>query len=230
VKTIKELHNDDKPREKLIKKGTQSLKKDELISIILGSGIKGKDVRKLSREIVSILDTSYSSITLEQLCNIHGLGIAKASQILASIELAKRYTSQNNRKITSAEDVYSELKSFTNKKQEYFLTITLDGASHIINTRTVFIGTLNQSLVHPREVFADAIADRSAGIIIAHNHPSGTLVPSRADISITQRLKEVSKLVGIELLDHIILAKDGFYSFADEGLITVNQKLIQSWL
>jgi len=219
VKTIKELHNDDKPREKLIKKGTQSLKKDELISIILGSGIKGKDVRKLSREIVSILDTSYSSITLEQLCNIHGLGIAKASQILASIELAKRYTSQNNRKITSAEDVYSELKSFTNKKQEYFLTITLDGASHIINTRTVFIGTLNQSLVHPREVFADAIADRSAGIIIAHNHPSGTLVPSRADISITQRLKEVSKLVGIELLDHIILAKDGFYSFADEGLL-----------
>ena len=219
MKTIKELHNDDKPREKLIKKGTQSLKKDELISIILGSGIKGKDVRKLSREIVSILDTSYSSITLEQLCNIHGLGVAKASQILASIELAKRYTSQNNRKITSAEDVYSELKSFTNKKQEYFLTITLDGASHIINTRTVFIGTLNQSLVHPREVFADAIADRSAGIIIAHNHPSGTLVPSRADISITQRLKEVSKLVGIELLDHIILAKDGFYSFADEGLL-----------
>jgi DNA repair protein RadC len=219
VKTIKELHNDDKPREKLIKKGTQSLKKDELISIILGSGIKGKDVRKLSREIVSILDTSYSSITLEQLCNIHGLGIAKASQILASIELAKRYTSQNNRKITSAEDVYSELKSFTNKKQEYFLSITLDGASHIINTRTVFIGTLNQSLVHPREVFADAIADRSAGIIIAHNHPSGTLIPSRADISITQRLKEVSKLVGIELLDHIILAKDGFYSFADEGLL-----------
>jgi DNA repair protein RadC len=219
VKTIKELHNDDKPREKLIKKGTQSLKKDELISIILGSGIKGKDVRKLSREIVSILDTSYSSITLEQLCNIHGLGVAKASQILASIELAKRYTSQNNRKITSAEDVYSELKSFTNKKQEYFLTITLDGASHIINTRTVFIGTLNQSLVHPREVFADAIADRSAGIIIAHNHPSGTLVPSRADISITQRLKEVSKLVGIELLDHVILAKSGFYSFADEGLL-----------
>ena len=156
---------------------------------------------------------------INPVCNIHGLGVAKASQILASIELAKRYTSQSNRKITSAEDAYNELKSFANKKQEYFLTITLDGASHIINTRTVFIGTLNQSLVHPREVFADAIADRSAGIIIAHNHPSGTLVPSRADISITQRLKEVSKLVGIELLDHVILAKDGFYSFADEGLL-----------
>jgi len=97
--------------------------------------------------------------------------------------------------------------------------ITLDGASHIINTRTVFIGTLNQSLVHPREVFEDAIADRAAGIIIAHNHPSGTLSASQADIAVTQRLEEVSKLVGIELLDHVILAKDGFYSFVDEGLL-----------
>lgn len=219
MKTLKELHNDDKPREKLVKKGVASLKNDELLSVLLGSGIQGKDVRKLSREIVTILDSSFHSLTLEQLCNIHGLGIAKASQILASMELAKRYTSQGNKKITSAEDVYNELKTFATKQQEYFLTITLDGASHIINTRTVFIGTLNQSLVHPREVFADAIADRSAGIIIAHNHPSGTLSASRADIQVTERLKEVSKLVGIELLDHVIIAKDGYYSFADEGLL-----------
>jgi len=187
--------------------------------VLIGSGIQGKDVRKLSREIVAILDSSFNTLTLEQLCGVHGLGVAKASRILASIELAKRYTSQGNRKITSAEDVYHELKSFSTKQQEYFLVITLDGASHIINTRTVFIGTLNQSLVHPREVFADAIADRAAGIIIAHNHPSGTLSASRADIAITQRLEEVSKLVGIELLDHVILAKDGFYSFSDEGLL-----------
>lgn len=219
MKTIKELHKDDKSREKLVKKGVQSLKNDELLSVLIGSGIQGKDVRKLSREIVALLDSSFHTLTLEQLCNIHGLGIAKASQILASIELAKRYTSQGNKKITSAEDVYNELKPFATKQQEYFLTITLDGASHIINTRTVFIGTLNQSLVHPREVFADAIADRAAGIIIAHNHPSGTLSASRADIQITERLDEVSKLVGIELLDHVILARDGFYSFTDEGLL-----------
>jgi DNA repair protein RadC len=219
MKTIKELHNDDKPREKIVKKGVQALKNDELLAVLLGSGIKGKDVRKLSREIVAILDSSFHTISLEQLCRVHGLGVAKASQILSAIELAKRYISQGNVKIGSADDVYSELKAFANKRQEYFLTITLDGASHIINVRTVFIGTLNQSLVHPREVFADAIADRAAGIIIAHNHPSGTLIPSRADISITERLKEVSKLIGIELLDHVILAKDGFYSFADEGLL-----------
>lgn len=216
---LRDLHKDDKPREKLIAKGVQALKNDELLAILLGSGVQGKDVRKLAKEIVAIMDEGFESLTLNKLCDIHGLGVAKASQVLASLELSKRYLIRSNQRITSAQDVYDELKSFSNKSQEHFLTITLDGASHIINTRTVFIGTLNQSLVHPREVFADAIADRAAGIIIAHNHPSGTLEASRADIAITQRLKEVSKLVGIELLDHVILAKDGFYSFSDEGLL-----------
>ena len=219
MKTLNELHKDDKPREKLVKKGVEALKNDELMAVLIGSGIQGKDVRKLSKEIVNLLDSSFDTLNLEQLCNIHGLGVAKAAQILASMELAKRYTIQNNRRITSAKDVYDELHQYRDKKQEHFLSITLDGASHIINSRVVFIGTLNQSIVHPREVFADAIADRAAGIIIAHNHPSGTLEASRADLQITQRLKEVSKLVGIELLDHVILTRGGFYSFADEGLL-----------
>ena len=219
MKSIKQLHKYDKPREKLAGKGAQSLKNDELLAILLGSGVQGKDVRKLAKEIVSLMDDGFDTLTLKKLCGIHGLGIAKASQILASIELSKRYLIRSNKRITSAKEVYEELKEFSTKNQEHFLVITLDGASHILNTRTVFIGTLNQSMVHPREVFADAIADRAAGIIIAHNHPSGTLEASRADIQITQRLKEVSKLVGIELLDHVILAKDGFYSFTDEGLL-----------
>ena len=216
---LRDLHKDDKPREKLLKKGVQALKNDELLAILLGSGVQGKDVRKLAKEIVSMMDEGFDSLTLNKLCDIHGLGAAKASQILASIELSKRYLIRSNKRITSAQEVYDELKAFSSKNQEHFLTITLDGASHIINTRTVFIGTLNQSMVHPREVFADAIADRAAGIIIAHNHPSGTLDASRADIEVTRRLKEVSKLVGIELLDHVILSKNGFYSFSDEGLL-----------
>jgi len=216
---LRDLHKHDKPREKLVAKGVEALKNEELLAILLGSGIQGKDVRKLAKEIVFMLDKDFDALSLKALCDIHGLGIAKASQILASIELSKRYLIRSNRRITDAKDVYEELKSFSTKSQEHFLTITLDGASHIINTRTVFIGTLNQSLVHPREVFADAIADRAAGIIIAHNHPSGTLEASRADISITQRLKEVSKLVGIELLDHVILSRHGYYSFSDEGLL-----------
>ena len=223
MKRIKELHKDDKPREKLLKNGAEALKNDELLAVLLGSGIQGKDVRKLSREIVALMDRHFDRLseplTLERLCEVHGLGLAKASQIIASIELSKRYLIRTNKRISSAADVYEELKPFGRKQQEHFLSITLDGASHIINIRTVFIGTLNQSLVHPREVFADAIADRAAGIIIAHNHPSGTLSPSRADMQITDRLKEVAKLVGIELLDHVILAKEGYYSFSDEGLL-----------
>jgi len=216
---LRDLHKQDKPREKLVAKGAQALKNDELLAILLGSGVQGKDVRKLSKEIITLMDRDHEALTLEKLCDIHGLGIAKASQILASLELSKRYLIRTNRRITDAKDVYDELHKYANRQQEHFLTITLDGASHIINTRTVFIGTLNQSLVHPREVFADAIADRAAGIIIAHNHPSGTLEASRADVAITQRLKEVSKLVGIELLDHVILSKQGYYSFSDEGLL-----------
>ena len=216
---LRDLHKDDKPREKLLVKGAEALKNEELLAILLGSGVQGKDVRKLSKEIRAMMDKGIESLSLEGLCDIHGLGIAKASQILASLELSKRYLIKSNKRIIDAKDVYDELKAFSTKSQEHFLTITLDGASHIINTRTVFIGTLNQSLVHPREVFADAIADRAAGIIIAHNHPSGTLEASRADVQITQRLKEVSKLVGIELLDHVILSKQGYYSFSDEGLL-----------
>ncbi|MEA3456275.1 MAG: DNA repair protein RadC, partial [Campylobacterota bacterium] len=217
MKSIKEMHQYDKPREKLARRGTQALKNEELLSVLLGSGVQGKDVRKLSREIIALFEKDFDVLSLDRLCDIHGLGPAKASQILAAIELSRRYLVQNNRRIASAKDVYEELSSFVNKKQEYFLTITLDGASHIIETRTVFIGTLNQSMVHPREVFADAISDRAAGVIIAHNHPSGTLEASRADIQITQRLKEVAKLVGIELLDHVILASSGYYSFSEEG-------------
>ncbi|WP_415405750.1 JAB domain-containing protein [Sulfurovum sp. CS9] len=122
-------------------------------------------------------------------------------------------------RITSASDVYSLLHEYAKKDKEHFLIVTLDGSSKIIEHRVIHIGTLNQSIVHPREVFRPAIQDNAAGIVIAHNHPSGTLEASRADIQITQRLKEVSKLVGIELQDHVILSKEGYYSFSDEGLL-----------
>ena len=122
-------------------------------------------------------------------------------------------------RITSASDVYSLLHQYSTAEKEHFLLVTLDGSSQVIKQRVIHIGTLNQSLVHPREIFRPAIQDNSAGIIIAHNHPSGTLEASRADIQITDRLKEVAKLVGIELLDHVIISKNGYYSFSDEGLL-----------
>lgn len=127
--------------------------------------------------------------------------------------------SYNVNRITSASDVYIALAEYSCKNQEHFMLITLDGASKVIEKRVIFIGTLNQSLVHPREIFRPAILDNAAGIIIAHNHPSGTLEPSHADIQVTTRLKEVAKLIGIELLDHVIISKNGYYSFSDEGLL-----------
>ncbi len=216
---IQELHKDDKPREKLALKGAEALKDHELLAILLGTGIKDKDVFKLSKEIIKMFEKDFDSLDLDKLLNIHGLGLAKASQILSAIELSRRYLIKQNRCIRFAKDIYEELREFANKKQEHFITITLDGASHIIEKRVVFIGTLNQSLVHPREVFADAISDRAASIIIAHNHPSGQLRPSQEDKLVTQRLKEVSKIVGIELLDHVIVSKEGFYSFRDHNIL-----------
>jgi len=219
MKTINELYKQDRPREKLLAKGAASLKNYELLAILLGSGTQGKDVIRLSKEIIGLLDEGFETLSLERLLSIHGLGKAKATQILSAIELSRRYLIQQNIKISSAEDVYRELQEYAHKKQEYFLCITLDGASHIIERRIISIGTLNQSLVHPREVFADAIADRAAGIIIAHNHPSGQLTPSLEDRRVTKRLKEVGTIMGIELLDHLILSREGYLSFREEGLV-----------
>ena len=131
-------------------------------------------------------------------------------------EKAREY---NVKRITSASDVYTLLHEYSLKEKEHFLLVTLDGSSKVIEKRVIHIGTLNQSLVHPREVFRPAILDNAAGVIITHNHPSGTLEASRADIQITQRLKEVAKLVGINLLDHVIISSEGYYSFSDEGML-----------
>ena len=219
MKKITELYKEDRPREKLRKKGASALKEYELLAVFLGSGTQGKDVIKLSKEIIKILDDDFEALTLETLLAVHGLGQAKAMQILSSIELSRRYLLKQKIKITSASDVHQLLHEYCHKRQEYFLCITLDGASHVIEQRIISIGTLNQSLVHPREVFADAITDRAAGIIIAHNHPSGQLVPSIEDKRVTKRLKEVGSIMGIELLDHLILSREGFLSLREEGLI-----------
>jgi len=219
MKTIDELDTFDKPREKLIKKGVQSLKDYELLAIVLGSGTKDKDVLKLSREIIKLFEDDFENLSLEKLTAIHGLGQAKSAQILSAIELSKRHLIKQNKKITNADDIYAELQEYKDKRQEYFIVITLNGANHIIEKRVVSIGTLNSSLVHPREVFADALTDRAASIILAHNHPSGELAPSSEDLLITARLKESAKLLGIEILDHIIIAKDGYLSMRDEELL-----------
>jgi DNA repair protein RadC len=219
MKSITQLENIDKPREKLIKKGVKALKDYELLAILLGSGVQGKDVISLSNEIIKLFEEDFENINLEKLLNIHGLGIAKASQILSSIELSRRYLLKRSRKITSAKDVYDELKEYHNKQQEYFICLYLDGANHLVQTKVITIGILNQSLVHPREVFSYAIEKRCASIIVAHNHPSGILEASSEDINVTKRLKESGKILGIELLDHVIFTQSGFISLKEAVIL-----------
>jgi len=219
MKKIIELENIDKPRERLLKKGAKALKEYELFAVIFASGTKNKDVLVLSKEVTKLINNDIKNLNYENLIKIKGLGKAKIATLLSSYELFSRYLTPHEAKITKASDVYTELQEYKNKQQEYFILITLNGANEIIKKRVISIGLLNQALVHPREVFSPALEDRANSIIIAHNHPSGVLKASREDINITSRLKECGVLLGIELLDHIIITKNGFLSFKDEELL-----------
>ena len=208
---IKDKYKDDRPREKILKYGVEKLSDLELLMAIIGSGNKQADVSKIARQTLKILKNK--DITAETLKSVTGLGNAKISNLLATFELAKRYLMISEKPvIDTPEKAMDELQEYRNKKQEYFICLTLDGANQLINKRVITIGTLTSSLVHPREVFADAITDRAASIIVAHNHPSGSLRPSQADIQVTERLKQASLILGIELIDHIIITKDSFRS------------------
>lgn len=201
----------DRPREKLALKGAGALSDFELLQVIIGSGVAGADVTLIARRIKKLLDTYGYEITLDNLQEIKGVSLASASKILATFELALRYQ-KKDQVITSAEDVLKLVEEIRDKKQEYFICITLDGANRVIAKRTITIGTLTSSLVHPREVFADAITDRAASIIVAHNHPSGNTMASEADLQVTKRISESGELLGIQLLDHVIVTKGGHTS------------------
>jgi DNA repair protein RadC len=219
MKKIKDLPEFSRPREKLKEKGVEALSTAELIALILGSGNKGQDVMSLAATVAKLIEDHKGKISLNDLSNIDGIGLAKASQILAGFELARRYIARETVKIMEAKDVLPLLGDIAGKQQEYFVCISLNGANEVIEKRIVTVGLLNKSQVHPREVFADVIADRAAGAILAHNHPSGELKPSNNDLKIHEQLTEAAKILGINVLDHIIIAKKGFFSFQEAGLI-----------
>ncbi len=201
------------PREKLAKYGANNLTDLELLQLIIGSGNQQASAQDVAKQILKQLKNKGSSITYGDLMNIKGMGIAKTSEIIALFELGQRYLMPaDSPVITSTDDAVEQLKDIRNKKQEYFVVLTLDGANRLINNTIVFQGTLNQSLVHPREIFARAIEDRAASIIVAHNHPSGNAEPSEEDIAITGKLKEAGELLGIPLIEHIVITKDKHWS------------------
>lgn len=199
------------PREKLEKYGVKKLADFELLAIILGSGIEGLNVIQLSKKILNIIQKiGKNKITLEELLKIKGLGKAKASQILANIELGQRLQMDKKQKILSAEDVWKLCADIRDSKKEHFIAFYIDTQNCLIERQIISIGTLNASLVHPREIFEPAIKHSAASIIVAHNHPSGSVEPSDDDMEITKRLKEAGKILGIEILDHVIIVKDKY--------------------
>ena len=208
---MSDRRKDLRPREKLQAKGAASLSDYELLMAIIGSGNAQADVTKIARDVRKLLAEKGSVLTYEDLLGVKSLGPAKATQIMAGFELWRRQFEVSERPIIdSPEKAVAQLADIRDKKQEYFVCLTLDGANRLIAKRVISIGTLTSSLVHPREVFADAITDRAASIIVAHNHPRGNAEASQADLDVTRRLREAGELLGIVLIDHVLLAKTDF--------------------
>lgn len=218
---IEESLLDTKPnsRERLLDNGAENLTTQELMMILLGSGTEKMPVRKLANKVLEMLDTCPRDALLNNLMTIEGIGKSKASLISALLEIGKRLNSGCGNSICKPHDIIPFIHYITLERQENFMCISLNGAHDILSVRKISLGTLNRCLIHPREVFSEALKERAAAIILAHNHPSGNNYPSQNDIEITQQLYDVSKIVGIHLLDHIIVCSNDYFSFAENSII-----------
>lgn len=222
--TINDLPKEEKPRERLLKLGEQALSVQELLQLILGRGVYGESVTITAQKLITTFGSleHLAESSIEELVEIKGIGPAKAAQIKAVFEVAKRLNNpppeiklvELNNPEKVAKLIYSKLKDYT---KEHFYLITLNTRNFA--THEISIGTLTASLVHPREIFAEAIKHKAAAVILAHNHPSGNPHPSDTDFMTTRELVNASQLLGIKILDHIIVTKNGYYSFKQQGLI-----------
>ena len=220
MKKMKDMPQMDRPREKIASKGASALSDTELIEAIIGRGTRNRDVREISKDIGRLMNERGNAIGYNDLQAIEGIGPTKASQIMSCFELGRRYFGpKDTGKVTRPEDILPLVAYLREKRQEHFVCIALNGAGEVLGNRVITVGLLNHSLVHPREVFADAITDRAASVICVHNHPSGSLEPSSQDIAITTQLKEAGSILGIQLIDHIIVTKTGHVSMRERGLV-----------
>jgi DNA repair protein RadC len=217
MRRIKELPVSDRPREKLKRKGAQALSDTELMAILIGSGNRKMDVMALSSRLLKSLDEQGGTPTLESLCKVQGIGPAKASLVVAAMEFARRRIRPRGVRISFPPDVYPLIRHVSDRRQEHFLCVSLNGANEVIAVRTVSVGLVNRALVHPREVYADPITDRASAVIVAHNHPSGNLAPSQDDMEVTRQLKEAGDTLGIKLLDHLIFNETDYHSMMEKG-------------
>ncbi len=222
--TIHDLPAEERPRERLVKFGEQALSVQELLQLILGRGIAGESVAVTSQKLLTQFGSIHklSEASILELSSVKGIGLAKATQIKAAFEIGRRLSTQappyKSKELTDPKKVYRLIKSkLKDYHKEHFYIIALNSRNHSI--AEVSVGSLNASIVHPREVFAEAIKNKAASVILAHNHPSGDLEPSEEDLEITKRLVESSKILGIEVVDHIIVTSKNFLSFKEQNLI-----------
>lgn len=223
---IRDIPQNERPKEKLLTYGAEVLSNSELLAIILRTGTVGENVLELSSRLLSELEglDGILNANLNEITSIKGVKNGKASQILALAEIFKRFRTlksmQRDIKVTSPKDIANILMGeMNNLTQEVLKVVLLNTKNIVIGTRDVFKGSLNTSIVHPREIFKQAINKNSASIIICHNHPSGDPTPSQEDINITLRIKECGNIIGIQLLDHIIIGKNKFISLKEKGLM-----------
>ncbi len=219
MKRIRDLAECDRPREKLKQLGAQALSDLELMAILVGSGSKSTDVMTLAARLLKAIDGTGSTPTVELLCKVKGVGLAKASLVVAAMEFVRRRIRPRGIKIAFPPDVFPLIRHVADRRQEHFVCVSLNGANEVIALRTVSVGLVNRALVHPREVFADPITDRAAAVIVAHNHPSGNLTPSQDDLEVTHQLQAAGNTLGIKLLDHLIFDQQNYYSMMENGCL-----------
>ena len=218
---IKDLPKIERPREKLIQYGPSHLSNSELLAIILRSGKKGENVIDLANKILKKYKAEHlPSMSFNELKAFPGLGPAKACEILACFELGKRLLKGKVACLyLNPEDIWKELKDIREHKKEHFVIFYLDSRNQVIRREVISVGSLNANLVHPREVFEPAVKNLAAQVILAHNHPSGDPEPSEDDLELNKRLVEAGKILGIEVIDHIVIGKNGYLSFKEKGLL-----------
>lgn len=219
AKRIHQIPAADRPREKLQRKGASALSDFELLEVIISTGSHGTDVGTIARQVQKHLRKGVNALTFESLLSVKGVHIATASKLLAALELARRHLVRDAEPLLGIQDLLARVSDLRTKQQEYLVCLTLDGGQRLIAQRTITIGTLDTVIAHPREVFADAISDRAACIVIAHNHPSGEVAPGQKDIELTQQLSAAGQLLGISLRDHIIITKNSYFSFRQHHLL-----------
>ena len=221
---FKNIPESDKPRERLYQYGSENLSDEELISIILKTGTKGMSVKEVSLKLLENVGDikRLKDIGINTLMGINGIGRVKAIEIKAAIELGRRIYIENNKLsgviLNNSLKIYEYFKELVgNKKQEYFYTVYVDTKGRYIDKKCLFVGTINNSIVHPREIFKEAYLLSANGIICIHNHPSGDPTPSKEDMMITRKIKEIAVIHGIRLVDHIIVGIDSYYSFYEDN-------------